>query len=113
MATSAATPAFLKPLHKLEDWVGVLALALMAFLPVLELILRSVFNTGITGSTEYVQHLALWVGFLGAMLTSREGRHLSLSEGVKIFPKKFDDILLRIEELQNSKITAMAPPISS
>jgi len=61
----------------------------MATLPVLELFLRSFFNTGITGSTEYVQHLTLWVGFIGAMLASREGRHLSLSSGVKIFPEKY------------------------
>lgn len=106
MATSKAAAAFFKPLHKLEDWVGVIALALMAFLPVLELILRSVFNTGITGSTEYVQHLALWVGFLGAMLTSREGRHLSLAEGVKIFPKKFDGAAKAASSLVSTAVAA-------
>lgn len=106
MATNAATSSFFKPLHKLEDWVGVLALAVMAFLPVLELILRTFFNTGITGSTEYVQHLALWVGFLGAMLTSREGRHLSLSEGVKIFPEKFDSIAKGASSLVSTAVSA-------
>jgi len=106
VATSKAATAFFKPLHKLEDWVGVLALGLMAFLPVLELILRTFFNTGITGSTEYVQHLALWVGFLGAMLTSREGRHLSLSEGVKIFPERFDGIAKGASSLVSTAVAA-------
>ncbi|MEE8295154.1 MAG: TRAP transporter large permease subunit [Sphingomonadales bacterium] len=106
MATSKAATAFFRPLHKLENWVGVIALGLMAFLPVLELILRTFFNTGITGSTEYVQHLALWVGFLGAMLTSREGRHLSLSEGVKIFPERFDGIAKAASSLVSTAVAA-------
>ncbi|HXV74260.1 MAG TPA: TRAP transporter small permease subunit, partial [Sphingomonadales bacterium] len=63
----------------------------MALLPVVELILRAGFNTGITGSTEYVQHLSLWVGFLGAMLTSREDNHLSLSAGLKVIPEKYQN----------------------
>ena len=66
-----------------------LALLLMAAFPVLELILRSFFNTGITGSAEFVQHLTLWVGFLGAAMASRENRHLSLSSGITIVPEKY------------------------
>ncbi|MBW2317971.1 MAG: TRAP transporter large permease subunit [Deltaproteobacteria bacterium] len=37
------------------------------------------FRTGITGATEYVQHLTLWIGFLGAMLATREGKHLRIA----------------------------------
>lgn len=89
MTARAKTAGFFKTLHAFENGAGVTALLLMAFLPVAELLLRSLFDTGITGSSEYVQHLTLWVGFIGAMLASREGRHLSLSSGVKIFPKKY------------------------
>ncbi len=38
----------------------------MALLPVLEMVLRTFFGTGIPGNSGYVQNLTLWVGFLRA-----------------------------------------------
>jgi len=61
----------------------------MAALPVLELLLRSAFGTGIPGNAVYVANLTLWVGFLGAMVSSREGSHLTLSTGLeRIFSRR-------------------------
>ena len=54
---------------------------LAALLPVVELGLRALFGSGIPGSTGYVQNLALWIAFLGAMAASREGAHLALATG--------------------------------
>ncbi|HSN89107.1 MAG TPA: hypothetical protein VL025_20245, partial [Thermoanaerobaculia bacterium] len=65
-------PKLTLPIHRIEDGLAVAAILLMAVLPVLEIVLRSAFHTGIPGSTAVVQHLTLWVGFLGAMLASRE-----------------------------------------
>jgi tripartite ATP-independent transporter DctM subunit len=72
--------------RRAEDALCVAALLAMAGLPVLELLLRTLFRTGIPGTSGYVQNLTLWVGFLGAMLASREGRHLSLSTGMVALP---------------------------
>ena len=61
---------------------GALAAAVMATLvlvPLLESGLRSVFGFGIPGSAPIVQHLTLWVAFLGAALAAREGKLLSLA----------------------------------
>ena len=54
------------------------ALLLLAVLPVLEIALRSLLRTGIPGTSGYVQALTLWAGFLGSMVASRDGRHLTL-----------------------------------
>ncbi len=62
-----------------EDAVLITALFLIASIPVIELVGRALFRTGITGATEYVQHLTLWIGFLGAMLATREGKHLRIA----------------------------------
>ncbi len=70
----------------IEDRLAVAALLAMGVLPVLELGLRTFFNAGIPGSSGYVQNLTLWVGFLGAIVASRERRHLNLSNGLMIFP---------------------------
>jgi C4-dicarboxylate transporter, DctM subunit len=62
-----------------ENLLLVLALSTMLLLPVAEIILRRVFNTGISGSSAIVQHLCLIVGMLGGAVAAREGRLLALS----------------------------------
>jgi tripartite ATP-independent transporter DctM subunit len=69
-----------------EDGLTAAALLAMGVLPVLELVLRTFFRTGVPGSSGYVQHLTLWVGFLGAMIATRERSHLTLSTGLEFLP---------------------------
>ena len=72
--------------RRAENAVAAAPLLAMGLLPALELVLRTLFNTGIPGSSGYVQNLALWVGFLGAMIASRDGRHLNLSTDMVDLP---------------------------
>jgi tripartite ATP-independent transporter DctM subunit len=51
----------------------------MAILPLAEIVWRTLFHIGIPGSGTFVQHLTLWVGFLGAAIAAREGQLLSLA----------------------------------
>nr|XP_061799088.1 C4-dicarboxylate TRAP transporter large permease protein DctM-like [Nerophis lumbriciformis] len=53
----------------------------MAVLPLAEMISRAAFGRGLPGSGPFVQHLTLWVGFLGAALAAGEGRLLELATG--------------------------------
>jgi tripartite ATP-independent transporter DctM subunit len=78
--------------RRTEDGLTVAALLLMGVLPVLELVLRTFLHTGIPGTSGYVQNLTLWVGFLGAMIASREGRHLNLSTGMVMLPPRLQGI---------------------
>jgi tripartite ATP-independent transporter DctM subunit len=71
---------------KTENTLIAAALLAMALLPVLELVLRTLFNTGIPGTSGYVQNLTLWIGYIGAIVASREGRHLNLSTGLVTLP---------------------------
>jgi len=64
-----------------EGGIASIALLAMAFLPIAEAGMRLVFGIGIPGSFPFVQHLTLWVTFLGAALAAREGRLLSLATG--------------------------------
>jgi tripartite ATP-independent transporter DctM subunit len=72
-----------------EDTAVGLALLAMGLLPVVELLLRGLFGGGLPGSLGYVQNLTLWVGFLGAIVASREGRHLNLSTGLVDLPERW------------------------
>ena len=70
-----------------EKWENTLALAAliaMAFLPCVEAITRAMGVPGVPGSTVIVQHMTLWIGFLGAIIAARESRLLSLTKPVEI-----------------------------
>jgi hypothetical protein len=53
---------------RIEDAVAAAALAVMAVIPLLEIILRRAVGIGIPGAGPIVQHLVLWVGFLAPLL---------------------------------------------
>jgi C4-dicarboxylate transporter DctM subunit len=69
----------IRRLRAAEEGFAALALAAMVALPLLEIALRRVAGVGVPGSQPFVQHLTLWVGFLGAALAARDGRLLSLA----------------------------------
>jgi len=75
----------------LEDGIASLALAAMVVLPLAEILVRRLFGVGIPGSGPFVQHLTLWIGFLGAAIAAREGKLLSLATGTFIPPGRARD----------------------
>jgi tripartite ATP-independent transporter DctM subunit len=64
---------------KTERGIAIAAISLMSLLPVVELATRHLGIGGIPGSAVFVQHLTLWVAFLGAALAASSDRLLSLS----------------------------------
>jgi tripartite ATP-independent transporter DctM subunit len=85
LATPVAAPMALsrpahwyRPLVLAEDGLLVLALAAIVLLPLAEIVLRKVLNTGIAGSAALVQHLTLVASMIGAAIAAREGKLLTL-----------------------------------
>ncbi len=74
----------IRVLATVEDGVASLALAAMVALPLLEILVRRLFGVGVPGSGPFVQHLTLWVGFLGAAIAAREGKLLALATGTAL-----------------------------
>jgi len=66
-------------LHRTEEWGAGLALALMALLPLAEIVVRPLLTGGIPGSIPFVQHLTLWVAFLGAGIAARQDKLIALA----------------------------------
>ncbi|MBI5016906.1 MAG: TRAP transporter large permease subunit [Deltaproteobacteria bacterium] len=66
-------------LARAEDLLVSAVLAAMMTLPLLEIVLRALFRTGISGSASLVQHLTLVAGMFGAVVAAREGRLISLA----------------------------------
>jgi TRAP-type C4-dicarboxylate transport system permease small subunit len=72
-------------LHWLDHWLANLERALVVLLlsgllglGLLQVIERNVLASGIFWADELLQHMVLWLGFLGASLATREHRHLSI-----------------------------------
>ncbi|HEU5361344.1 MAG TPA: TRAP transporter large permease subunit, partial [Candidatus Deferrimicrobiaceae bacterium] len=76
-------------LHRAENAVSIAILCGMALLPILEIVGRRIWRTGIPGSTMLVQHGTLWIGFLGGAITARDGRLLSIGALTGWFPEAF------------------------
>ena len=66
-------------LHRAEELLAAGALAAMALLPLAEIVVRPIVAGGIPGSIPFVQHLTLWVGFLGAGLAARQNKLIALA----------------------------------
>ena len=71
-----------------ENGVNGLVLLLIAILPATEIIARKAFKTGIQGVSDMIQHLVLWLTCLGGAITSREGKHITLSVGLEVMGNK-------------------------
>lgn len=78
--------------------VGVLLLAMVA-IPAGETLWRRFLGRGLPGSAILVQHLTLWVGFLGALLATGAEKHLALSTAEAIpagWPRRTASLLKRM-----------------
>jgi TRAP-type C4-dicarboxylate transport system permease small subunit len=65
--------------RRLEEGALLLALALLALLPLADALGRPLGGLHVPGSADYVQQLTLWIAFVGALVATREGKHLTLS----------------------------------
>ena len=67
--------------ERLENGLSLLVLGLMSVLLLSAIVAREGFGSSIPGSVPVVQHMTLWMTFLGAALAARSDRLLALSMG--------------------------------
>jgi C4-dicarboxylate transporter DctM subunit len=71
-----------------ERAVAIVAMSAMSLLPITEMVSRLFGLPGVPGSTVFVQHLTLWVAFLGAALAASSDQLLALSANT-FLPEKW------------------------
>jgi len=81
-------------LFNFENAAASSILLLLAVIPVIEILLRTFFRSGLEASSEYTAHIVLWITFLGAMITSRNNQHLAISVGLNKLGKKLKNSIL-------------------
>ena len=82
-----------KIFHKTENTLIFLALILMFFLPISDIVARLTRTTGVHGSADLQYHLVVIATMLGAMLASREKVHISLATLNSVFTGKAKTII--------------------
>jgi len=63
---------------KIEKYLLSLLLSLMIVLAFIQILLRNLFSTGLPWADFSVRYLVLWIGFIGASLAVREGKHITI-----------------------------------
>lgn len=65
-------------IDRVEQTLVSILLGLMILIAFLQIVLRNIFATGIAWADPLVRNLVLWVGFVGAAIATREGRHINI-----------------------------------
>jgi len=78
---------------RVENAVSIGLLVGMAVLPILEIVGRRAWRTGIPGSGALVQHATLWIGLLGGAIAARDDRLLSIGHLADRFREPYRRVL--------------------
>ncbi|MFB3886171.1 MAG: TRAP transporter small permease [Thermodesulfobacteriota bacterium] len=65
-------------IERMEQILLVVLLSSMILIAFLQIMLRNLFSTGLSWGDPLVRNLVLWVGFIGATLATREGKHINI-----------------------------------
>jgi TRAP-type C4-dicarboxylate transport system permease small subunit len=65
-------------IDRVEQTLIVTFLSFMILLAFLQIVLRNFFNTGLDWGDSLLRNLVLWIGFMGATLATREGKHINI-----------------------------------
>lgn len=93
-------------LHTTENALCLAVLLAMIVLPALEVLVRDLLGGGVPGSTAIVQHLVMWLSFIGAALAARSDRLLALSTG-KFLPAAWRPALSSATGFLGVAVTAL------
>lgn len=71
-------PSLLRLVHRAEDALLVAMLALMIGVAVTQIVLRNGFDGGLLWGDAFLRVLVLWIGLTGALVASRDRRHINI-----------------------------------
>ena len=63
---------------RVEQTLIVTFLGFMILIAFLQIVLRNFFSTGLDWGDQLLRNLVLWIGFTGATLATKEGKHINI-----------------------------------
>jgi TRAP-type C4-dicarboxylate transport system permease small subunit len=86
-------------IDRVEQTLISILLSVMILIAFLQIVLRNLFATGFTWGDPLVRNLVLWVGFIGAAIATREGKHISIDVVSQWLPargKIFIEVIIQL-----------------
>ncbi len=84
---------------RVEQTLIVTFLGFMILLAFLQILLRNFFSTGLDWGDSLLRNLVLWVGFVGATLATKEGKHINIDIVSRWLPSLGQNIVTLITHL--------------
>ena len=65
-------------ISRVEQVFVTILLTMMILTAFFQIVLRNFFDTGISWGDSLVRYLVVWVGFIGAAIATKEGKHINI-----------------------------------
>jgi TRAP-type C4-dicarboxylate transport system permease small subunit len=91
-------------LARTEQFFLTVFLSVMILVAFLQIALRNLLATGLSWGDPFVRYLVLWVGFIGAALAAREGKHITIDVFSKWIPATGNAVIQPVANLFSSGI---------
>ena len=92
-------PQLLQLIRRVETTLLVLLLGAMIGLAGTQIILRNLFDSGISWSDPLLRVLVLWVGMLGAMIATQQDKHIRIDLLTRYIPEQWHHYTTRLTNL--------------
>jgi TRAP-type C4-dicarboxylate transport system permease small subunit len=89
---------------RVEQTLVVTFLSFMILTAFLQIVLRNFFSTGLNWADSLLRNLVLWIGFIGATLATKEGKHINIDVVSRWLPSLGKNVVTLITHLFSSFI---------
>jgi TRAP-type C4-dicarboxylate transport system permease small subunit len=86
-------------IDRVEQTLVVSFLGFMILIAFLQIVLRNFFSTGLDWGDSLLRNLVLWIGFIGATLATREGKHINIDVLSRWLPSMGKNVVTLITHL--------------
>lgn len=98
--------------RNIEDYTLVSILIGMMLLAVTQILLRNIFESGISWIDPLVRIGVLWIALIGAMIGTRQGGHISIDILAQYIPERLKNTLVRVTSAISASICALMSWVS-
>ena len=92
---------------RIEDLFLCLLLGAMTLLACWQIALRFLFAGGLVWADQLLRYLVLWVGLFGAVIATREGRHISIDIISHLLPARLMPVPRLLIDLFSTAVSAV------
>jgi TRAP-type C4-dicarboxylate transport system permease small subunit len=91
----------------LEDGLLVLLLTMIVAVAAVQIVLRNIWETGLSWGDPFTRVLVLWVALLGAMAATRDGNHINIDMLSRFLPPKAKTVSRLLTDLFTALVCAV------